>query len=114
MPTRLVQRAAAPSGCLAVACLAAALAACDSSPQGASLDPPTGPGSWRSVQSLPTARFEGYAATVNGRIYSLAGITDVCVDLSNACETDRVDVFDPSTGTWTAAPPLPPAAPRHH
>jgi N-acetylneuraminic acid mutarotase len=63
---------------------------------------------------LPTARFEGYAATVNGRIYYLGGIADACVDFASACESDRVDVFDPSTGLWTAAPPLPTAAPRHH
>jgi N-acetylneuraminic acid mutarotase len=63
---------------------------------------------------LPTARFEGYAATVGGRIYYLGGIADVCVDLGRACESDRVDVFDASTGGWTPAPPLPAAAPRHH
>jgi hypothetical protein len=114
MSTRSVQRTPAPSGRLGVACLTAALAACASPPPAASLDPPAGPGSWGSVPSLPTARFEGYAATVNGRIYYLGGIADACFDLASACESDRVDVFDPSTGLWTAAPPLPAAAPRHH
>ena len=114
MSTRSVQRAPAPSGRLGIVCLTAALAACASPPPAASLDPPGGPGNWGSAPSLPTARFEGYAATVNGRIYYLGGIAEACVDLASACESDRVDVFDPSTGLWTAAPPLPTAAPRHH
>ncbi len=111
---KLVQRAAASSGRLGFLCLTAALAGCGSPAQGVSLDPPSGPGSWASVQSLPTARFEGYAATAGGRIYFLGGIADHCADGSSACASDRVDVYDPATGDWTPAAPLPAAAPRHH
>jgi N-acetylneuraminic acid mutarotase len=92
----------------------ATLAACDGSYQGASLVPTPGPGTWQAVRSLPTARFEGAAAVAGGRIYFLGGITDVCADGSNACESDRVDVYDATTDAWMAAPPLPAAAPRHH
>jgi N-acetylneuraminic acid mutarotase len=76
--------------------------------------PGNGPGMWTQVLSLDEERFEAPAIAYAGNAYYLGGITDVCPDASAACTVDRVDVYDPQANTWTASPPLPAGAPRHH
>jgi len=77
-------------------------------------DAGNGPGTWTEVRPIDQRRFEAAAAALGGRLYFLGGISDLCPDGSAACTVDRVDVYDPATGDWTPAPPLPNGAPRHH
>jgi N-acetylneuraminic acid mutarotase len=63
---------------------------------------------------LPELRFEGYAITLDGKVYYLGGITGAGGVPTSATPSKRVDVFDPVTGTWAAGPPLPASAPAHH
>jgi N-acetylneuraminic acid mutarotase len=76
--------------------------------------PGYGPGTWTLIRPLDQERFEAAAASLHGKVYILGGISDLCPDGSAACTLDRVDAYDPATGTWSAAPPLPPGAPHHH
>jgi N-acetylneuraminic acid mutarotase len=73
-----------------------------------------GPGAWSAAQALPVPRFEGAGAVVGGRILFVGGITGVLDDQLSARESDRVDVYDPATATWSPGPPLPADAPKHH
>jgi N-acetylneuraminic acid mutarotase len=91
--------------------LATVAAACHSAPPH---DPGTGPGTWTLLHPLDEERFEAAAVTLDGKVYFMGGITDVCPDHGAACTVDRVDVYDPVADVWSAAPPLPAAAPRHH
>jgi N-acetylneuraminic acid mutarotase len=62
--------------------------------------------SWRIVAQLPGGAVNApAAAVVGGKIYLIGGFSE----LSNV-PTDRVDVYDPASGAWSAAAPLP--APR--
>ena len=56
---------------------------------------------WSTVASLPRARSELAAAALGGKIYVFGG----CRVTSRGTRfLDRVDVYDPSTDTWSAAP----------
>jgi N-acetylneuraminic acid mutarotase len=67
-----------------------------------------------SAPPLPVARFEAYGAVAHGRVYFIGGITGVFGDIDTAQPSRRIDVFDPSTQTWSAGPELPADAPKHH
>ena len=75
---------------------------------------PAPPGSWANGPALPVARFEAYAAALDGRVYFIGGITGELGDIATAQPSRRVDVLDPVTRTWTSAPELPADAPKHH
>lgn len=75
-----------------------------------------GKGGWTVGVAAPEARYLGAAAVARGRIHYLGGVA--LVDPGNPSSaqrtSERVDVFDPLTGTWSDGPSLPAAAPRHH
>ena len=56
---------------------------------------------WSTVASLPRARSELAAAAFGGRIYVFGGCR---VTPGGIRFLDRVDVYDPSTDSWSAAP----------
>ena len=65
---------------------------------------------WSTVESLPRARSDLAAAALGGRIYVFGGCR---VTPDGIRFLDRVDVYDPSTDSWSAAPadlPTPRAA----
>src|SRR5436190_1587687 len=63
-----------------------------------------GNGVWLDRAPIPVARQEMATAGFNGKIYVLGGI------FSGFQSTDRVDVFDPTTDSWSSIHPLPSAA----
>ncbi len=83
--------------------IAAMLLACCAEPPG-----------WRSGTPLPGPRFEAPALTLGGRIYYVGGITGTDGDITSAEPASRVDIFDPTTRTWSRGPDLPADAPKHH
>jgi N-acetylneuraminic acid mutarotase len=94
--------------------LALTLIACSSTPSAPSSTPPppaAQPGQWHTGTPLPEQRFEAYAVTLNGEIYYLGGITNL---RGEPIVSSRVNVFDPATGSWSDAAPLPPDGPNHH
>lgn len=86
-------------------------AGCSSEPSPAPLPPLPPPeqtaGSWRSGAAVPEARTEVVAVAARGKIYLFGG-------LSQAGGSDRVDIYDPKTDSWSTGPSLPAQAPRHH
>jgi N-acetylneuraminic acid mutarotase len=58
-------------------------------------------GIWYDRTPMPTARQEFASASLNGKLYVLAGV------LSNHLSTDIVDVYDPATDVWSTIHPLP-------
>ena len=60
-------------------------------------------GIWVNGQSLPTARENLAAVTLNGLIYAIGG------DNANSKALSTVEVYDPSSGTWTQKAPIPTA-----
>jgi non-specific serine/threonine protein kinase len=48
------------------------------------------------------------------RVWLLGGITGVFGDISTAQPSRRVDVYDPTTDSWSSGPDLPVDAPKHH
>jgi N-acetylneuraminic acid mutarotase len=66
-------------------------------------------GFWTRIADLPVA-LRGHAAVgVNNKIYVFGGATCKGIDCS---PSGSMFIYDPSTDTWTAGPPLP--TPRHH
>jgi len=65
-------------------------------------DPATN--TWSSAAPMPTARGALAAAAVNGRIYAIGGFA-----YSNNLfqPLDTVEVYDPSSDTWSTAAPMP-------
>ena len=72
------------------------------------------PNPWQAAPPMPEARLEGVVVAAGGRLWYLGGITGTFGDQTSARASDRVDVFDPATGNWSAGPPLPDGAARHH
>lgn len=64
-------------------------------------------GNWRNGAAVPEARTEVVAVAARGKIYLLGG-------LSESGGSDRVDIYDPKTDSWSTGPMLPAQAPRHH
>jgi len=60
---------------------------------------------WEARASLPFAQQESAAVAVGGKVYVLGGLDD-------RVGLRTVSVFDPTTGLWTNAAPLP--RPLHH
>jgi non-specific serine/threonine protein kinase len=56
---------------------------------------------WRSLPPAPTTRTEVVAAPAGGQVYVVGGLRTGGASLAT------VEVFDPTTGTWTAGPDLP-------
>jgi N-acetylneuraminic acid mutarotase len=76
----------------------------------------SGPGAWLPVPDLPVGRGSVAAATgSDGRIYAIGGAA-VCQSLSlrHCGSANSVQAFDPSTGAWTAAAPIPSGGRRNH
>jgi hypothetical protein len=101
---------AAPSPSMSHASVQAPSLPAASTRPGASADATTpvspGPGGWRTLEDAPFARLEMAVAAHEGRIWLAGGLSPL-----GAALTD-VDVFDPSTGTWSDGPSLPAAL--HH
>jgi N-acetylneuraminic acid mutarotase len=63
-------------------------------------------GSWLTLAPMPTARQELATAALNGKIYAIGGYD------SSGTPTNIVEVYDPTTNTWSSAHPIPRAL--HH
>jgi N-acetylneuraminic acid mutarotase len=61
---------------------------------------------WSVAAPMPTARNRLALAAVHGKIYAIGGAAGV---VGNAVSVSTVEVYDPSTDTWTAAASMPPA-----
>jgi N-acetylneuraminic acid mutarotase len=59
---------------------------------------------WVQRADMPLPRNHMAAATVGGKIYAVGGQRG---EGAAAIDLAEVDVYDPATDTWTAAPPLP-------
>ena len=70
-------------------------------------DPSTG--TWEAKTSMPTARYGFMASTVDGKIYLIGGWYESEATSANVGESAQVDVYDPSTDTWTAGSSMPKA-----
>lgn len=57
---------------------------------------------WTSIPNLPTGLMDNASVTLNGKVYSIGGVTQT-QDLAT------VYVYDPGTGTWSKAADLPQA-----
>ncbi|MFQ5716801.1 MAG: Kelch repeat-containing protein [Nitrospinales bacterium] len=62
-------------------------------------------GFWKAMPPAPTARTEGAAAFLDGKIYVIGGFTSKGI-------ADKVEVLDLKTGSWAEVSPLP--RPLHH
>lgn len=60
--------------------------------------------SWSECAPMPTARWNLMVTSVQGRLYAIGGITGVGDDRR---VSGVVEVYDPSTDTWTRGPSLP-------
>ncbi len=59
---------------------------------------------WQTLPALPTQRNHLGAATIGGKIYVIGGRFGAGFDSE---QTDRIEIFDPATNTWTAGAPMP-------
>jgi non-specific serine/threonine protein kinase len=96
-------------GLVAALALAPFASACHGSSAAAPVD-----GGWSEATSLPVPRFEGKSVVVAGKVLYVGGITGVTSDPASARESDRIDVYDPATRTWSSGPSLPADGPMHH
>ncbi len=62
---------------------------------------------WLPMATMPTARFALAAAAVNGKIYATGGYSGY--NSSGGLLTSTVEVYDPSTNTWSTAASMPTA-----
>ena len=65
---------------------------------------------WETKKSMPTARQELDANTVNGKIYLIGGVIpdpQLPAGSNTYIPTNKTEVYDPSTDTWTTASALP-------
>lgn len=58
-------------------------------------------GQWRVLAPMPSLRQELSTASLNGKVFAIAGFD------ANGMSTDTVEVYDPETDAWTSAAPLP-------
>ncbi len=58
-------------------------------------------GEWNGLTETPVGVRANAAVGLNGKLWVLGGLAD------NGDTTRRVDVYDPSTDTWTSGPELP-------
>jgi N-acetylneuraminic acid mutarotase len=59
---------------------------------------------WRTLPDLPTQRNHVGAAAIGGKLYVVGGRLEAGFQSE---QTDRVEMFDPATNTWTARAPMP-------
>jgi N-acetylneuraminic acid mutarotase len=89
----------------------ACVVACSGDPPAAEIPPPPPSeqttGSWRNGKAVAEARTEVVAVAARGKIYLFGG-------LSQGGGSDRVDIYDPKSDSWSTGPNLPAQAPRHH
>jgi len=64
---------------------------------------------WETKTSMPTARDGFMANTVDGKIYLIGGWYQLETTYGNVGNTAQVDVYDPSTDTWTTGKSMPKA-----
>lgn len=74
--------------------------------------PAAQPGHWDAGVPFAQPCFEGYAATLGGKIYYFGGIVQDAQ--GSPTPSGRVSVFDPALGTWADAGLLPANGPMHH
>jgi N-acetylneuraminic acid mutarotase len=67
------------------------------------------PGPWVSKAAMPTARLEFSTASLNGKVYAIGG-RDASAPVTPKPLVTTVEIYDPSTDTWSSAPSLPVAA----
>jgi N-acetylneuraminic acid mutarotase len=67
---------------------------------------------WTRASDMPTARFAHSATAVDGKIYIIGG-ADADVHMPPSEGFLMVDVYDPTTDTWTTAADIPAGAPHH-
>ncbi|MBM3727122.1 MAG: hypothetical protein FJW40_17080 [Acidobacteria bacterium] len=65
-------------------------------------DPATN--TWRTLPDLPTQRNHLGAATIAGKIYVIGGRFEAGFQ---SPQSDRIEIFDPATNSWTARAPMP-------
>ena len=58
--------------------------------------------SWEPIASNTDKRIPGPCVSIKGKIYVIGGINNIIFDLS-----DRIDVYDPETNTWSQNKPMP-------
>lgn len=63
--------------------------------------------SWSSVASMGTARDNAGAASLGGRVYVFGGRTRLADGTTTEANLATVEMFDPSTGTWTSRASMP-------
>jgi N-acetylneuraminic acid mutarotase len=57
--------------------------------------------SWTVASPCPVARFEAHGAVVDGKLWVMGGFLSTALDV-----TSRVDIYDPSTDSWSLGPEL--------
>jgi N-acetylneuraminic acid mutarotase len=60
--------------------------------------------SWQTLPDLPSGRNHLALAAAGGRIYAVGGRTDLSAGVGNVAS---VDAYDPQSGLWSSAAPLP-------
>jgi hypothetical protein len=63
---------------------------------------------WKNLADLPVAKFSDKLLGLSDKLYSIAGV-HVGLGLK---KTDRVDVYDISSNTWTTTSPIPHSVPQ--
>ncbi len=65
---------------------------------------------WSLGPSLPTQRIDFTASVLNGKIYVIGGETEPdTAGYSESFPSSSVEIFDPSTNSWSEGPPMPTA-----
>jgi hypothetical protein len=71
------------------------------------ISPPFTNITWTTGAAIPHAHEEGTSAALGGKVYAIGGSTGDCSDGSCGMLQTAVDVYRPSTNTFSAAPGLP-------
>ena len=60
--------------------------------------------SWSSGAAIPNAHIEAAGAVANNKLYAISGGGGDCTDGGGSGPTTAVDIYDPSTNTWSSGP----------
>jgi hypothetical protein len=71
------------------------------------ISPPFTNITWKTGAAIPHAHEEGTSAALGGKVYAIGGSTGDCSDGSCGPLQTAVDVYRPSTNTFSSAPGLP-------
>jgi N-acetylneuraminic acid mutarotase len=74
--------------------------------ENATLTPAMSHDSWATAASMPTGRAELAAASLNGVIYAIGGLTGSSLSYQ---ATNALEAYNPTTNQWTAETPMPTA-----